>query len=46
MADNKSAHVRQLDGEQTEFTVLLPYGEQFNNQSDEEKSCIYHPKQS
>ena len=36
MADNKSAHVRQLDGEQTEFTVLLPYGEQFNNNETKE----------
>jgi hypothetical protein len=39
MADQTSAHARQPDGEQTEFTVLLAYGEQFNNQLNEEKSC-------
>ena len=39
MADEKSAHVRQPDGEQTEFTVLLAYGEQLNNNETKEKSC-------
>ena len=38
MADNKSAHVRQPDGEQTEFTVLLAYGEETNNKETKEKS--------
>jgi len=36
MADNKSAHVRQPDGEQTEFTVLLAYGEETNNNENKE----------
>lgn len=39
MADNKSAHVRQPDGEQTEFTVLLAYGKETNNNETKEKSC-------
>lgn len=36
MADQTSAHVRQPDGEQTEFTVLLAYGEETNNNETKE----------
>ena len=36
MADQISAHVRQPDGEQTEFTVLVASGEETNNNDNKE----------